>query len=106
MWSHREAFIFTTKDDALRVAENAKYDKNFLAPSAFFIELAFTLIYISPLLEKQRGVSLACLWKLIEVFFPYTKLDNLKINTLCRQQCLKVAETGWRAGGIRVCQAE
>lgn len=68
MWSHRGALILTTKDDALRVAENAVYDKNFLALSAVFLELAFAFIYISPPLEKQSGVSLACLWKLIEVF--------------------------------------
>jgi hypothetical protein len=57
---------------------------NFLALSGFFLDLAFTLIYISTSLGKQRGISLLCIWKLIEVlFFSHTKLDNLKINTVC-----------------------
>lgn len=41
------------------------------------------------------GVGLVPIWKLIEVL-PCTGLDNLKINTLSTQQCLKVIEADWK----------
>lgn len=45
-------------EGALRVADSAMYNKNFLALSSFTLELAFTLTYISPSLDKQRGAGL------------------------------------------------
>lgn len=43
---------------------------------------------------KRMGLGLAPIWKLIDIL-PHTGLDNLKINILCRQKCLKVTETDW-----------